>query len=136
MAEETKNYLLEDEETSGFDYKAFLVKLLMYWPWIVGCVAVALIGAFFYLKTLTPLYTVSSSVLIKNENKGGANLEDLGFVSSSTQSFDNELEILRSRTLIKKVVTALDLYISYSVPSQFRDTELYKQSPIKVWVTP
>lgn len=25
MAEETKNYLLEDEETSGFDYKVFLV---------------------------------------------------------------------------------------------------------------
>lgn len=140
MAEETKNYMLEEEsETSGFDYKAFLVKLLMYWPWILGSVAVFLTGAFFYLKTLTPLYTVSSSVLIKNENKGGANgsnLEDLGFVTSSTQSFDNELEILHSRTLIKKVVTALDLYISYSVPGQFRDTELYKQSPVKVWVTP
>lgn len=140
MAEETKNYLLEeDNETSGFDYKAFLVKLLMYWPWILGCVVIFLIGAFFYLKTLTPLYTVSSSVLIKNESKGGANganLEDLGFVSTSTQSFDNELEILRSRTLIKKVVTALDLYVSYSVPGQFRDTELYKQSPIRVWVTP
>ena len=139
MAEETKNYLLEDEETSGFDYKAFFIKLLMYWPWILGCVAVFLIGAFFYLKTLTPLYTVSSSVLIKNESKGGANganLEDLGFVTSSTQSFDNELEILRSRTLVKKVVTALDLYVSYSVPGQFRDTELYKQSPVKIWVTP
>lgn len=140
MAEETKNYLLEEEsETSGFDYKAFLVKLLMYWPWILGSIVVFLIGAFFYLKTLTPLYTVSSSVLIKNESKGGANganLEDLGFVSTSTQSFDNELEILRSRTLIKKVVTALDLYISYSVPGQFRDTELYKQSPVKIWVTP
>ncbi|WP_417127634.1 GumC family protein [Phocaeicola sp.] len=139
MAEETKNYLLEDEETSGFDYKAFLIKLLMYWPWIVGCVAVALIGAFFYLKTLTPLYTVSSSVLIKNESKGstnGTDLADLGFVTSSTQSFDNELEILRSRTLIKKVVTALDLYVSYSVPGRFRNTELYKQSPVKVWVTP
>lgn len=140
MAEETKNYLLEeDNETSGFDYKAFFIKLLMYWPWVLGCVAVFLIGAFFYLKTLTPLYTVSSSVLIKNESKGGtsgANLEDLGFVSTSTQSFDNELEILRSRTLIKKVVTALDLYVSYSVPGQFRYTELYKQSPVKVWVTP
>lgn len=140
MAEETKNYLLEeDNETSGFDYKAFIVKLLMYWPWILGSIAVFLIGAFFYLKTLTPLYTVSSSVLIKNESKGsaaGTNLADLGFVTSSTQSFDNELEILRSRTLIKKVVTALDLYISYSVPGQFRDTELYKQSPVKVWVTP
>lgn len=140
MAEETKNYLLEeDNETSGFDYKTFFIKLLMYWPWIVGCVTVALIGAFFYLQTLPPLYTVNSSVLIKNESKGGTNGADLaalGFVTTSTQSFDNELEILRSRTLIKKVVTALDLYVSYSVPGRFRDTELYKQSPVKVWVTP
>lgn len=140
MAEDLNHTLLEDEETSGFDYKAFFFKLLMYWPWIVGCVAAFLIGAFFYLKTLTPLYTVSSSVLIKdNSGKSGGNeasLADLGFVTSSSQNFDNELEILRSRTLLKKVVTDLDLYISYSVPGQFRDTELYKQSPVKVWVTP
>ena len=140
MAEDLNNYQLEDEETSGFDYKAFFIKLLMYWPWIVGCVLIALIGAFFYLKTLTPLYTVSSSVLIK-DNKGQASgneasLADLGFVTSSTQNFDNELEILQSRTLLKKVVTSLDLYINYSLPERFRDTELYKQSPVKVWVTP
>ena len=131
---------MEDEETSGFDYKTFLIKLLMYWPWIAGCVIAALVGAFFYLKTQTPLYTVSSSVLIKNENSksgnNGASLADLGFVTSSTQNFDNELEILRSRTLLKKVVTGLDLYIDYTLPGTFRPTELYKQSPVKVWITP
>lgn len=131
---------MEDEETSGFDYKTFLVKLLMYWPWITGCVLAALVGAFFYLKTQTPLYTVSSSVLIKNESSksgnSGASLADLGFVTSSTQNFDNELEILRSRTLLKKVVTSLDLYIDYTLPGSFRPTELYKQSPVKVWITP
>ena len=63
-------------------------------------------------------------------------MADLGFVTSSTQNFDNELEILQSRTLLKKVVTSLDLYINYSLPERFRDTELYKQSPVKVWVTP
>lgn len=131
---------MEDEETSGFDYKTFLIKLLMYWPWIAGCVLAALVGAFFYLKTQTPLYTVSSSVLIKNESSksgnNGASLADLGFVTSSTQNFDNELEILRSRTLLKKVVTSLDLYIDYTLPGSFRPTELYKQSPVKVWITP
>lgn len=139
MAENTPNYLLEEEENgAGFNYKVFLIKLLMRWPWILGCAIVALVGAFFYVKTLTPLYTVSSSVLIKNESKksGGADLTDLGFVTASTQDFDNELEILRSRTLVKKVVNALDLYIQYSMPGSFRDTELYRQSPVKVWVTP
>lgn len=140
MTAEPNNYLMEDEETSGFDYKTFLIKLLMYWPWIAGCVIAALVGAFFYLKTQTPLYTVSSSVLIKNESSksgnSGASLADLGFVTSSTQNFDNELEILRSRTLLKKVVTSLDLYIDYTLPGSFRPTELYKQSPVKVWITP
>jgi tyrosine-protein kinase Etk/Wzc len=140
MTTEPNNYLMEDEETSGFDYKTFLIKLLMYWPWITGCVFAALVGAFFYLKTQTPLYTISSSVLIKNENSksgnSGASLADLGFVTSSTQNFDNELEILRSRTLLKKVVTSLDLYIDYTLPGSFRPTELYKQSPVKVWITP
>lgn len=140
MTAEPNNYLMEDEETSGFDYKTFLIKLLMYWPWIAGCVIAALVGAFFYLKTQTPLYTVSSSVLIKNDSSksgnSGANLADLGFVTSSTQNFDNELEILRSRTLLKKVVTSLDLYIDYTLPGSFRPTELYKQSPVKVWITP
>lgn len=140
MTAEQNKYLMEDEETSGFDYKTFLIKLLMYWPWIAGCIIAALVGAFFYLKTQTPLYTVSSSVLIKNENSkssnSGASLADLGFVTSSTQNFDNELEILRSRTLLKKVVTSLDLYIDYTLPGSFRPTELYKQSPVKVWITP
>ena len=62
-------------------------------------------------------------------------LEDLGFYSS-INNFDNEVEILQSRTLIKKVVEELDLYISYATKSSFHDIELYKSSPVKVWITP
>ncbi len=46
------------------------------------------------------------------------------------------MEILQSRTLIKKVVEELDLYISYATKSSFHDIELYKSSPVKVWITP
>ena len=52
-------------------------------------------------------------------------LEDLGFYSS-INNFDNEVEILQSRTLIKKVVEELDLYISYATKSSFHDIELTK----------
>lgn len=30
----------------------------------------------------------------------------------------------------------LDLYISYAAKSSFHDIELYKSSPVKVWITP
>lgn len=52
------------------------------------------------------------------------------------QRFDNEVQILQSRTLIKKVVEELDLYISYATKSSFHDIELYKSSPVKIWITP
>lgn len=63
-------------------------------------------------------------------------LSGLGGVSLSS-SFDNELEIMQSRTLLKKVVTDLSLYIStaqrrltgYNIP-------LYKTSPIQVYLSP
>lgn len=129
---------LENEETAGFDYKAFLVQLLMRWPWIAGCLAVALAACYFYVLTITPTYTVSSSILIKNDKggKGMNGMEELGFVTTSTQIFDNEIEILRSRSLIRKAVTSLDLYITHYKEDRFRNPEQYKDAPIRVWVTP
>lgn len=128
----------ENEETAGFDYKSFLIQLLMRWPWILGCLLVALVGCYFYIQTITPTYTVSSSVLIKHDkgNKAMNGMEELGFVTTSTQIFENEIEILRSRSLIRKVVTSLDLYITHSYEGRFRNHELYKNSPVQVWVTP
>lgn len=63
-------------------------------------------------------------------------LQGFGGISLSS-SFDNEVEIIQSRTLLKKVVTDLGLYIStvqrritgYNVP-------LYKTSPIQVHLSP
>lgn len=129
---------LENEETAGFDYKAFLVQLLMRWPWIAGCLVVALAVCYFYIQTITPTYTVNSSILIKHDKngKGMNSMEELGFITTSTQIFDNEIEILRSRSLIRKVVTSLDLYITHSYEGRYRNHELYHSSPVQVWVTP
>lgn len=63
-------------------------------------------------------------------------LSGLGGISLSS-SFDNELEIMQSRTLLKKVVSDLGLYIS---TAQRRitgyDIPLYKTSPIQVYLSP
>ena len=51
-------------------------------------------------------------------------------------NIDNEIEILRSKTLIKHVVSELNLYTTYSAPGSFNDVELYKSSPVRVGLTP
>ena len=132
-------YLEEKEEKT--DFKAILFKYAIHWPWFVACTLLCIAGAWLYLRSTPPVYNISASVIIKDNDKnskassGMGDLEDLGFYSS-INNFDNEVEILQSRTLIKKVVEELDLYISYATKSSFHDIELYKSSPVKVWITP
>ena len=129
---------VKEEKT---DFKAILFKYAIHWPWFLACTLLCMAGAWLYLRYTPSVYNISASVIIKDNDKnskassGMGDLEDLGFYSS-INNFDNEVEILQSRTLIKKVVEELDLYISYATKSSFHDIELYKSSPVKVWITP
>lgn len=135
-------YTAEDEKPT--DYKAILFEYLMYWPWFVVCLILCLIGAWAYLRYQTPVYNVNATVLIKQDEKGKgsasspiATMQDMGMLTMAS-NFDNEMEILRSRTLIKKVVNTLGLNIRYAEPRSFGYARpLYKtDTPIKVWMTP
>ena len=144
MSNEKYDDLFTAEDEKPIDYKAILFEYLMYWPWFVACLILCLIGAWGYLRYQTPVYNVNATVLIKQDDKGKgsansplAAMQDLGVLSMAS-NFDNEMEILRSRTLIKKVVNTLGLNIRYAEPRGFGYAlPLYKQdTPIKVWMTP
>ena len=132
---------LYTEQEEQVDYKALFFKYLIHWKWFVASIVVCLIGGWIYLHYTTPVYSITGSVIIKDNKKnnsvstGLADLEDLGFYSS-TNNFDNEVEVLHSRTLLKKVVEELDLYINYRTRENLRPVELYKDTPVKVWLTP
>lgn len=144
MSNEKYDDLFTTEDEKPIDYKAILFEYLMYWPWFVACLILCLIGAWGYLRYQTPVYNVNATVLIKQDDKGKssvnnplATMQDLGMLSMAS-NFDNEMEILHSRTLIRKVVNTLGLNISYTEPRSFGYARpLYKNdSPIRVWMTP
>ena len=64
---------------------------------------------------------------------GGLGLS--GLITSS-QSIDNEIEVLRSKTLVKEVVNYLNLYVTYKDEDLIPSKELYKTSPVQVNMTP
>lgn len=138
--ETTYDDLFEEKEEKT-DYHALLFKYLIRWPWFVTSVILCLAGAWLYLRYTTPVYNINASVIIKDDKKGGGTgsdlsaFEDMGFLSSS-KNIDNEIEILRSKSLVKKVVNELKLYISYSTNGSFHDMELYGTSPISVQFSP
>ena len=146
MKEEQKIPMNDEQDELTIDYRAFLQKCLKRWRWFVASVMACLIIAFIYLRYTAPVYNVSASVLIQQKDSkgslGGLSGGALGMLSglggiSFSSSFDNELEIMQSRTLLKKVVTDLGLYIStaqrritgYNIP-------LYKTAPIQVYLSP
>jgi tyrosine-protein kinase Etk/Wzc len=102
---------------------------------------ICLIGAWGYLYFQIPVYQVSASIIIKDDKKGGnsgsADLENLGLggVITSAQSIDNEIEVLRSKTILKEVVNNLELYITYYDEDEFPRQEMYKTSPVVVNLT-
>ncbi|MFR8655935.1 MAG: GumC family protein, partial [Bacteroides caccae] len=65
-------------------------------------------------------------------------LEDMGLsgLMTSSKNIDNELEVLRSKTLVKEVVNQLNLYITYKDEDEFPAKSLYKTSPVQVSLTP
>ncbi len=65
-------------------------------------------------------------------------LESLGLdgMISSSQNIDNEIEVLRSKTIVKEVVEDLGLYISYTDEDEFPSRNMYKTSPVQVSLTP
>lgn len=142
MKETDFNEAKESKE-ENIDVKELLFKYLIHWPWFVGAVVACLIAAWVYLHISTPVYNISATVLIKDDKKGGgagmlSGLESLGLdgMISSSQNIDNEIEVLRSKTIAKEVVEDLGLYISYVDEDEFPSKNMYKTSPVQVSLTP
>ena len=133
----------QESKEENIDVKELLFKYLIHWPWFVGAVIACLIAAWAYLYMSTPVYNISATVLIKDDKKGGGagmstELENLGLdgLISSSQNIDNEIEVLRSKTIAKEVVEDLGLYISYTDKDEFPSRNIYKTSPVQVSLTP
>lgn len=142
MKEETTNERLHETAEEKIDIQELLFKYIIHWPWFVGSVIFCLILAWGYLHIATPVYNISATVLIKDDKKGGSgmspDLEGLGLggLMTSSKNIDNEIEVLRSKTLVKEVVNQLNLFVTYQNEDGFPAKELYKTSPVLVSLTP
>lgn len=130
---------MDNEVESSFNLKAIYTMFILNWQWFVASVVVFMCMAFIYLRYKSPVYQVSTKVLIKDDgnkqSRGGnqmlANMQDLGFISNSN-GIDNEVEIIRSHILAREAVKDLKLYTEYKLEGRIKDQLIYKQQPINV----
>ncbi|MBA5247421.1 polysaccharide biosynthesis tyrosine autokinase [Marnyiella aurantia] len=103
------------------------------WWWFVLSAVTLLAIAVFYIKTATPVYNITSTVLIKDTKKAPSSdmamLSDLsGMGSMGTNSIENEIEVLKSKKLMQDVVTSLGLQTVLLNKNGLTTTELYGSS--------
>ena len=75
--------------------------------------------------------------MVKDDKKGAMASEmsafsDLGLLQGVKSNVDNEVEILKSRTLIQSTVKKLGLAVSYWSKGRVRSFEAYKNAPIEI----
>ena len=141
--EENKNNVGTPQPEEEVNIQELLFRYLIHWPWFVASILFCVVCAFAYLKVATPVYNVSATVLIKDEDKGGgatmaSELEKMGLggMMNTKSNVDNEVEVLKSKSLALEVVEQLNLYVSYRNEDGWLSKEMYRTSPVLVSLTP
>ncbi len=141
--EENRNNVTPQQSEEELNIQELLFRYLIHWPWFIASVIFCVVCAFAYLKVATPVYNVSATVLIKDEDKGGgatmaSELEKMGLggMMNTKSNVDNEVEVLKSKSLALEVVEQLNLYVSYRNEDSWLSKEMYRTSPVLVSLTP
>lgn len=123
------------EKSDDFDFLSIIKKYLYHWPLFLVFLLLIAPVAYFYAQTLSPLYEVKASFLIKDDKKNSVSqtsaLHEIDLINSA-KVIENEIEILKSRKLITQVVNDLNLYVNYQTKDGLKTIDLYDTSPIKI----
>ena len=134
--------LLDEDSGGGLNFQTILAALVLNWQWFLLSLIIFVSGALIYLRYAEPVYSISARMLIKDDNSKKKNasqilsdMEDFGFLTNST-GIDNEIEIIKSRILLRDAVKDLKLYTEYRHVGRVRDAIQYGIQPLNVDLDP
>ncbi len=125
----------QGEET--IDIKALILKYSQYWHYFLlsmlffGCIA------FLNNRYTVPEYSVSTTLLIRDDNNtqlGAENLLEGLELFSGKKNLKNEIVILNSYSITERVIEELGLGLSYFQHGFFQTNELFDNSPFIVQI--
>ena len=120
---------------SSFDFKRLLGTIVSNWYWFVLSISITVTAGFLYLRYTTRVYEIGSSILIDEAQDNVAQnvLSKLDPQNDKSKvNLFNEQVVLQSQDMIAKVVDSLALNVRYWARGRIKETEIYKESPIKV----
>ena len=126
-------------EEENLDIKRWLSLFFVNWYWFAIAVVISLSAAYLINRYSQKIYTISSTMLIKDEKFGGmsgvASMMPGGDMFRSQMNLNNEIGIIKSFTLNYKVMNELrDLHVVYMSIGRRRvvESDMYNTCPFKV----
>ncbi|MFC0776002.1 GumC family protein [Terrimonas alba] len=143
ISENSSQVIIEEQvtnngksELSNLSVRDLFYKYIRFLPVFLLSVALALLIAFVYLRYATRIYSAAGSLQIKSEVSGGGRssdkVEDILMGNNRTENIQSEIEILKSRPLMARVVKKLDLQFSYTAIGRIKDENVYKRAPFTI----
>ncbi len=97
-----------------------------------------LLGAYGYLRYATKIYSSTGTLLIKSDQQKGSSSNDKFeslFGDNKSMNIQNEMEILRSKPLMERVVKKINLEINYFGVGKIKSENIYKQGPFLLQIS-
>lgn len=121
-----------ENDAQEINIQEIIKPYLLKWPWFILSALAALLLGWFYIKIATPVYKVQSTVLIKDAKSSGSATGEMGVLKDlsglggmSTNSVDNEIEIFKSKKLLREVVKGKNLQSTLVSKEGLKSRELY-----------
>lgn len=132
-----KQMLKQQEDSNSLSIVDVIGLCLSNWYWFVLCLVSTFLVAALYLRVTQPVFTRSTSIIVKDD-ANGRELDNVfsryrSSRSQTTTSLNNEMIALRKPALMARVVERLNLDVQYEIRGHLRNTAIYGSSlPVEV----
>lgn len=135
-----ENDLIQPDE-SQVNITDLLLAYLANWKWFLLSVFLCMVGAYFYIATKIPLYKIDASIYLSEDNSTSNNVFNIDNTMNPMVPFKNyidetELEVLKSRNNLVRIVDSLGLAYSYYAKGELRNRSLYQNNTIVASMDP
>jgi capsular exopolysaccharide synthesis family protein len=128
---ENKEHIIN--ESDSFDFKRLFHQIVKNWYFFVVSVFLGLIAAYLVIQYSSPKYQVSANILVQDEqNPVQRELLEMSNLTSGSGKVDNELGILKSRSLMKHTIERMDYDVFYYKNTRFGYREIYRDAPFEI----
>ena len=121
-----------NKDLGSLSIKDLFFKYVRFLPVFLVSVALCLLGAYLYLRYTTPIYRVTGTLSFKQEDQNtGGKFNDI-FNAKNVSDVQSEIEILKSQSLMERVVDSVNLQTSYFAVGKIKTLNIYLSCPFRL----